>query len=171
MKGKKQPMKRGALQFCPQFPSRCPPALCGKASKVGRVYRATALQNTPPVCSILHRAPFSLAAPAKKKKKHFACFQTPASHAGGGAGRGPVLGSPGSSVRPWQGLPADSAAAERAVGSAVITPSASPIFCSSAQAYVRGVCVHVCMCRAGRFLVGEKEGVAHPCLPSQRPPA
>lgn len=163
-------MERGALQFCPQSPSRCPPASCGKASKVGRVYRATALQNTPPVCSILHRAPFSLAAPAKKKKKHFACFQTPASHAGGGAGRGPVLGSPGSSVRPWQGLPADSAAAERAVGSAVITPSASPIFCSSAQAYVRGVCVHVCV-EQGTFFWGRRRGSPIPaCLPRDPQP-
>ena len=89
----------------------------------------------------------------------------------GGARRGSVLGSPRSSVRPWQGLPADSAAMERAVGSVVITPSASPVFCSSAQAYVHGVCVRVYMCRAGRFLLGEeKEGVTHPCLPSQRPP-
>ena len=138
--------------------------------KVGRVYRATACRTLPQFAAYsTEPRPHSLL--LQKKKKHFACFQTPASHAGGGARRGSVLGSPRSSVRPWQGLPADSAAMERAVGSVVITPSAPPIFCSSAQAYVRGVCVRVYMCRAGRFLLGEKkEGDTHPCLPSQRPP-
>lgn len=45
------------------------------------------MQNTPPVCSILHRAPFSLAAPAKKKKKKAFCLFSNTSLSCGWGGR------------------------------------------------------------------------------------
>lgn len=139
----------------------------GKASKVGRVYRANALQNTSGL-QHTHRAPFSLAfLQKKKKKKHFACFQTPASHAGGGRAwtcRQPAqrkaLAGPACRQR------------GRGAGCRIRSHYAicfSHLLCSSAQAYVQGE-VHVCV-EQGTFFWGRRRGSPIPaCLPRDPQP-
>lgn len=165
-------MKRGALQFCPQFPSRCPPALCGKASKVGRVYRATALQSTPPVCSILHRAPFSLAAPAKKKKKSILLvFKHQPLMRVGGPGVDLFLAAPAPACVPGRAcLPT----ARPRSGLSDPQSLRHLLLPSSALQHRRMFAGFVCMCvcvERGAFLWGRRRGSPIPaCLPRDPQP-
>lgn len=156
-------MERGALQFCPHFPSRYPPASCGKASKVGRVYRATALQNTPPVCSILHRAPFSLAAPAKKKKSILLVFKHQPLMRVGGPGVDLFLAAPAPACVPGRAcLPT----ARTRSGLSDPQSLRHLLLPSSALQHRHMFAGFVCMCVSSRALSSGGEGGGRPSLPA-----
>lgn len=98
-----QPMETGCSAVPPAVPFLPPTCLVWKTPKVGTVYRAIACKTFPrspsDICAVnaaeLRPHLLLLKKKKKSKKKHFACFQTQASHADRRARRGSVrLGSP-----------------------------------------------------------------------------
>lgn len=153
-----QPTETGCSAALPAVPFLLPTCLVWKTPKVGTVYRAIACKTFPRsptyVPYMLQSCVLTSCSCKKKKKKAFCLFSN-TSISRGSEGAAWICA-------PWQSLAQMCISGKSCLrktlpqsglsDSEVIMPSVSPLFCSSVQTYVRGVCLVV-----GELFSGEEE--------------